>query len=429
MGAALVTFAVLVVAFAAFAQRLGRWNITAPIVFVVAGAVLGQVVEPPRATEVLWVKFVAEVTLALVLFHDAAQVRPRDIAAERGLVARLLLVAFPLAILAGFLLARALFPEQPVMLSLLVAAALACTDAGLGAATVLNPVVPVRIRRLLNVESGINDGMATPVALFAIAALAGSEGLRAGVSLAEAGLELGLGVLVGGLVGAVGAVLLGWSRSHDWSTSETRALGIVALPVIAFGGAALVHGNGFVAAFIAGTALTGTGRWMSEEHSALHLTEVLTGPLGFAVWGVFGLVAVPRLGDFVGWREVTFALLSLTVLRMVPVALSLLGTGLRAPTVLFVGWFGPRGLASVVFALIAVETLEVDDTLRAALAIVTLTVALSVLAHGVSADPLAQRYGRWVSSARPSVETSGSDQDRYTPQPRGSILHGNTPPD
>lgn len=429
MGTAVVTFAVLVVAFAAFAHRLGRWNITAPIVFVVAGALLGLSFEAPRATEVLWVKLVAEVTLALVLFHDAAQVRPREIAGERTLVARLLLVAFPLSILAGFLLARALFPDQPVMLSLLVAAALAPTDAGLGAATVLNPVVPVRIRRLLNVESGLNDGMATPVALFAIAALAGSEGPRAGVGLAEAGWELALGALVGALVGSAGAVVFGASRSLDWSTKETRALGIVALPVIAFGGAELVHGNGFVAAFVAGTALTGAGRWLSEERSALHLTEVLTGPLGFAVWGVFGLVAVPRLGELVGWREVCFALLSLTVLRMLPVALSLMGTGLRAPTVLFVGWFGPRGLASVVFALIAVETLELDDTLRAALSIVTLTVALSVLAHGISAAPLAEMYGRWVGSARPSLETGGSDEDSYTPRPRGSILRATDPPD
>jgi len=310
MGAAVVTFAVLVLAFAAFASRLGQWHITAPIVFVGAGALLGLTVEPPRATEVLWVKVVAEVTLALVLFHDAAQVRPREIAGERTLVARLLLVGFPLTIVGGFLLARAMFPDQPVMLSLLVAAALAPTDAGLGAATVLNPVVPIRIRRLLNVESGLNDGLATPIALFAIAALAGSEGLRAGVSLAEAGVELAVGALVGALVGAAGAVLLGSSRSHGWSTSETRALGVVALPVIAYGGAHLVHGNGFVAAFIAGTALTGAGRWLTEEHSALHLTEVLTGPLGFAVWGVFGLVVVPRLGDFVGWEELAYALLS-----------------------------------------------------------------------------------------------------------------------
>ncbi len=429
MGPAVVTFAVLVVAFAAFAHHLGRWNITAPIVFVVAGAVLGLTIEPPRATEVLWVKVVAEITLALVLFHDAAQVRPRDIASERNLAGRLLLVGFPLTILGGFLLARALFPDQPVMLSLMVAAALAATDAGLGAPTVLNPVVPIRIRRTLNIESGLNDGLATPIALFAIAALAGSEGLSPGHGLAAAAGELILGILVGALVGAAAAVLLGWSRSHDWSTSETRALGIVAVPVIAYGGAELVHGNGFVAAFIAGTALTGAGRWLAEEHSALHLTEILSGPLGFAVWGAFGLVAVPRIGEFVGWREVAYALLSLTVLRMLPVALSLLGTGLRAPTVLFLGWFGPRGLVSVVFALIAVETLHVDDSLRATLSIITLTVTLSVLAHGISADPLARRYGRWVSSARPSAETSTADTGTFTPQPRGSIMHGAEPPD
>ncbi|MCU0282559.1 MAG: cation:proton antiporter [Candidatus Nanopelagicales bacterium] len=424
MGPALVAFAALLVGFCAFAHRLGRWNVTAPIVFVLAGSAVGFTVDSPAATEVIWVRAVAEITLALVLFHDAAQVRPGDIARDRALVARTLGIAFPLTLVLGFLLARVLFPDQPAMLSLLLAAALAPTDAGLGAATVLNPVVPVRVRRLLNVESGLNDGLATPVALFAIAALAGAYGLRPAAGLAEAVVEIGVGVAVGIAVGIAGGRLLGWSRHRDWSTSETRAMGVLGLPVLAFGGAELVHGNGFVSAYVAGTALAGAGAsWLDREHGALHLTEVLTGPLGFTVWAVFGLVGVPRVLAGVGWLELLFALLSLTLLRMGPIALSLLGTGLRWPTLLFVGWFGPRGLVSVVFTMIAVESLVVDEALRGALSVVGLTVVLSVLAHGMSATPLAQRYGAWVA-AHPGEETRGSPAEhaRFLPQPRGSIL-------
>ena len=424
MDTTLFAFAVLVVAFSTFAHRLGRWNVTAPIAFVVAGSVIGFWIEPPTASEVLWIKPVAETTLALVLFHDAAQVRPRDMAADRGLAARALGIGFPLTVLAGFLAAWALFPHQAAMLSLFVAAALAPTDAGLGAATVLNPVVPTRIRRLLNVESGFNDGLATPVALFAVAALAGSYGANAASHLGEAVVEIVIGVVVGIVVGVGGARLLGWSRAHDWSTSETRAMAVLGLPIVAFGGAHLVHGNPFVAAYIAGTALAGTARWLAEERSALHLTEVITGPLGFAVWAVFGLVAVPRIWNEIGWTQVLYALLSLTVIRIVPVALALLGTGMRWPTVLFVGWFGPRGLVSVVFALIAVESLVVDEPLRAALLTVSLTVALSVLAHGISATPLAQRYGRWVANAPTGAETrpDRTEEPEFQPRPRGSIL-------
>jgi NhaP-type Na+/H+ or K+/H+ antiporter len=171
--AAALLFALLVLGFTTVSAALGRRLITAPLAFVTFGAVLGFAVAPLQGTVTEPVKLVAEVTLVLILFHDAAQVRPREIGADRGLYARLLLIGFPLTILLGFLLARLLFPDLPVMMALLLGAALAPTDAGLGAPTVLNPVVPTRVRRALNVESGLNDGLATPVVLFAIAVLAG----------------------------------------------------------------------------------------------------------------------------------------------------------------------------------------------------------------------------------------------------------------
>lgn len=418
MTAIAVVFATLVLAFSISAGWLGRVYVTAPIAFVVAGAVISAATPTTSAEAAEGIKVVAEVTLALILFHDAAQVRPRQIEADRGLVVRLLFVGLPLTVLIGFLAARVMFPAIPVMFALLLAAALAPTDAGLGAATVLNPVVPVRIRRVLNVESGLNDGLITPVVLFAIAAAAGEEGLRAGVSLVEGLFDLGVGAAFGAVVGAGGGLLMGWSRRHDLSTPGTRALGVLVLPILAYCLVALIGGNSFVAAFVAGTAFTAGASWVDEEESALDRTEALSELLGFAVWLVFGLAALPLILDHVGWRELLFAVLSLTVFRMVPVAVSLIGSGMRARSTAFIGWFGPRGLATVVFALLAVEDLEVDDALRTAISTMAMTVLLSVILHGLTADVFARRYGDWVARERPSTETAPATE----PRPRRSLV-------
>jgi NhaP-type Na+/H+ or K+/H+ antiporter len=307
---------------------------------------------------------------------------------------------------------------MPLMFALLLAAALAPTDAGLGAATVLNPVVPVRVRRLLNVESGLNDGLATPVVLFAIAAIAGVEGLGVGESVAEAALELVLGVVVGVAVGAGGGALLGWSGSRGLSSGHSRMIGVLALPVLAYFGADLVGVNAFVASFVAGMALAGVLSWDDEESSPTRLTEALSEPLGYAVWLAFGVGVVPLIGSEVGWREVLYAVLALTVMRMVPVALSLLGSRFAWPTVAFVGWFGPRGLASVVFALLAIESLTDDADLRRVVATIGCTVIISVFAHGLSASPLANRYGAWVRRSRRHHESAPASE----PRPRTSMM-------
>jgi NhaP-type Na+/H+ or K+/H+ antiporter len=409
---AAAVFAALVLAFAVTARWLGRVYVSAPITFVVAGAVISAVAPSTTSDTAAVVKVVAEVTLALILFHDAAQVRPRQIEADRGLILRLLLVGLPLTVLFGFFAARVAFPAMPVMIALLLGSALAPTDAGLGAATVLNPVVPVRIRRTLNVESGLNDGLVTPVVLFAIAAAAGEEGLRAGASVVGGLLDLGIGAALGAVVGAGGGLILGWSRRHELSTPSTRSLGVLVLPVLAYCLVALINGNSFVAAFVAGTAFTATSPWVDEEESALDRTEGLSELLGFAVWLIFGLAAFPIIRDQIGWRELLFALLSLTAFRMIPVAVSMIGSGLRAPSIIFIGWFGPRGLASVVFALLAVEDLEVDDSLRMAVSTLALTVLLSVFLHGMTADLFANRYGAWVDRQHPPAETAPATEPR-----------------
>ena len=413
----MVLFAVLVLGFSLFSAGLDRLLITAPLVFVAIGAVIGFIADPFESEQILNLKLIAEVTLVLILFHDAATVRPGEVGRDRGAIMRLLLIGFPLTVLLGWGAAALLLPGLSAMFALYLAASLAPTDAGLGAPTVLNPVVPTRVRRLLNVESGLNDGLATPIVLFAIAAVAGSEGVEHETPLADALLELAVGVVVGVVIGAAGGLLIGWSRGRGMSSKHSRALAVLMIPLLAYGGALLVSGNGFVAAFVSGTAFAGGARWLEREDDALELTEALANPLGYAVWLVFGIAALPLIWDEVGWRELLYALLALTVLRMVPVALCLIGTGLRPQSVAFIGWFGPRGLASIVFALIALESVEADQSLATALATISLTVLLSVIAHGFSAEPLAKRYGAWVERERPPAELQESAQPR-TRDPR-----------
>jgi sodium/hydrogen antiporter len=408
-----VVFAVLLLAFATLSRGLGRQSVTAPITFVTAGAAISLIAGDPSVETVLQIRLVAEVTLALILFHDAAQVSPRQLSDEARPVSRLLLLALPLTVLIGYAGARIAFPEAATMTALLLAAALAPTDAGLGASIMADPAVPARIRRLINFESGLNDGLVTPVVLFSIAAVAGAGGLRPGVSLASALLELLGGVVVGALVGALGARLLGWSSRRELSTPHSRALAVLGLPILAFFLASLVHGEAFIAAFVAGMAFAGSARWVDDETPVFTLTESLGELSSYLVWLAFGFAATPVMLAHASWPGLVYALLSLTVFRMVPISLAMLRSGFQWPTITFVGWFGPRGLATVVFALIALESLELTDSGREMLATLALVVLASVVAHGLTAGPLGRRYGDWVRRTHPSAEL------REAPEPGG----------
>ena len=265
-------------------------------------------------------------------------------------------------------------------------AALAPTDAALGAAVMDDPAVPIRIREILNVESGLNDGIVTPVVLVALAGAAAAGGHGGGAT--HAVLELAIGVAVGLAAGAMGGYVLRRSEERDWVDDKFAGPAVLALALLAYAASVAVNGNGFVAAFIAGAAFGSLAGKVGPRE--VRYVEVTSGLASLLVWLLFGAVVLPVVLDVVDWRVVLYALLSLTVLRMGPVALVLLGTGLGRRTSLFVGWFGPRGLASVVFGLLAVE--ELGPAADTALATIAVTVLLSVVAHGVTAKPLAARY-------------------------------------
>lgn len=419
-GSGVAIAALLIFAYSIVGRRLGRWSLTAPIIFMVSGWLLSQVF-PVTPSEVSGLKVLAEATLAIVLFTDAAGVQPREIGADRGPVMRLLFIGLPLTIATGMLLAAVLWPDMPAYAALLLAAILAPTDAALGAATVLNKAVPVRIRRLLNVESGLNDGLATPVVLFAIAGLLGEEGLAAGNSIVSAVIEILLGVAIGAVVGFGAGYLVKITTSRGLASRSSAPVAVLMIPIFAYVIAGAFDGNGFIAAFVAGTAYAAA--WGSGGHEQLVFAERVTEPLGDATWLIFGFLVVPLLLVNLDWREVVYAVAALTVLRMGPVALSLIGVGFTARTVAFIGWFGPRGLASVVFSLIVLEELEPSGVLEDVLATITLTIIGSVVLHGVTAAWGARNYGRWVAETRPPAETASSNE----PTGRGRLAGANLP--
>ncbi len=406
----LAIVAALVFGWGASSARLERFDVTAPIIFVLAGLVLthGPLAVLGIAPSHEAVKVLAESTLVLVLFSDASRVGLRDLQADLGLCLRLLGIGLPLTIGLGMLLALALFGGINVWLALLIGAALAPTDAALGAGVMLNRAVPARIRRLINVESGLNDGIATPFVLVAIAG-AGTAAHEPGTGPGAALAELAVGLAVGAVVGGAGGWLVRLARRHDWAAEGFAGAAVLGLAVCAYASAVALHGNGFIAAFTGGLAFGGAAGRRGEP--LVPFVEETGALVSLLVWLAFGAVAVAPMFEHLTWQLVVYAVLSLTVVRMAPVALALAGARLGAATTAFVGWFGPRGLASVVFALLALEDLG-EKVASPAVAVITATVLLSVLAHGASAEPLGRRYGalptpdaRHEDSGLPEVPT------------------------
>jgi sodium/hydrogen antiporter len=405
----------LIFAWGALSAKLQRFDVTAPITFVIAGVVLthGPLAPLGFAPAPGTVKALAEFTLVLVLFSDASRVGLRDLRHDMGLCLRLLVVGLPLTIGLGTLLATWLLPGISGWLALVAGAALAPTDAALGANMMTNPAVPARIRRLINVESGLNDGIATPFVLIAVAGAGTAEhagGPTPGLALAE----LLLGVLIGAAVGGTGGYLIKMARRRGWLAEGFAGAAVLALAACAYACALALHGNGFISAFVGGLAFGAIGGRRSE--GLMPFVEEAGGLVSLLVWLAFGAVAVVPALESLSWQIGLYAVLSLTLIRMLPVSVALAGSKLGREAVAFVGWFGPRGLASVVFALIALEDLGPSDA-KPAVAVITVTVLLSVLVHGATAEPLAQRYG-----PRLALATGGTDESGLPSLPERRII-------
>jgi len=351
------------------------------------------------------IRSLAEVTLALVLFTDASNAHLGILKQNVQIPKRLLLIGLPLTILLGFGAGVMLFGGLTLFEIAILATMLAPTDAALGKAVVTNEAVPANIREGLNVESGLNDGICVPILFVFLALAAGSagEGSTASLALKLVAEEIGIGVLVGVGLTVLGVWLLKRCADRGWITETWRQLPVIVLAVSCFAVAQVLGGSGFIAAF-AGGLLFGA---IAKDHKAkLLLAAEGTGDtLALLTWVVFGVAVVGHSVDQLSWEVVLYALLSLTLVRMLPVFLSLAGMKLRTDEKLFMGWFGPRGLASIVFAVIVLnEHLPGGDTIAVT---VVCTIVLSVVAHGLSAKPLVAALGARVKQSEGKTKKVG----------------------
>ena len=388
-------FAAIVFVFALVSRRVERLDVTAPMAFIAAGMLFGaaHLFNASINNEVLLL--IGSIALVLVLFTDASRINISLFRVNAELPARLLIVGLPLTIAVGAVIAALLFTNLTIWQAAIIGAVLAPTDAGLGQAIVTSERVPVRIREALNVESGLNDGGSVPFLLVFLALAAIQEGVEPPSFWIVAVEQVGIGVVVGLLVGIAGGWLIRSATQRGWMTRTFKRLSFLALAVLAWGVAGPIGGSGFIAAFVGGFA---TGATVGEvEEAATDFSEAEGELLLLAVFFLVGVIATSLLGAL-NWTILLYAILSLTVIRMLPVAISLIRTKLRRSSVLFLGWFGPRGLASIVLMLVALEEPALAPLAPQIATIVLVTVILSVFAHGISARPGAAIYARKVAA-------------------------------
>jgi len=376
------------VVYALLSRRLGRSPITGPMYFVTAGF-LGATVGAWDPLEGVGVSTIFEITLGLVLFTEAMKLRLLSWTEDFELATRLLGIGMPLTIAAGALAAVVVLPDVALIGGAIIATVLAPTDAALGLAVVQNPRVPKRIREALAVESGLNDGIALPVLLFFLAVFAAEEGTQLWSLFIEG---VGVAVVVGSLFGLVAGFAMKTAAARGLMQEQWQQIMVVIVPLLSLFVADELGGSGFIATFVAGLVFGHVIQGMDE--SVAGFADDLGTALTMVAFTLFGGVILADNIDAFTLSTIVYAVLSLTVVRMLPVAISMVGTDLRLPTVAFLGWFGPRGLASIIFAAVVVEEVGIDvgDPL---IAVMVVTVTLSVFLHGVTAYHGAQAYSTW----------------------------------
>ncbi len=408
----LVTLSVFVFIYSIIAGVLDRTPINGAIVFMTFGLAIGPFGFGflGMAVEAEVLRSLAELTLGLVLFTDASNANLNVLKYSVGIPRRLLLIGLPLTILLGFGAGMLVFDGLGLLEIAILATMLAPTDAALGKAVVSNESVPSKVRESLNVESGLNDGICVPILLVFLALASNVGGGAEGETTTHLVLklvieEVGIGVAVGLGLTIIGSMLIRQCAIRGWVTESWRQLPVIALALICFSLAQILGGSGFIACFVGGLLFCSIAR--EYKHGLLLAAEGTGDTLALVTWVVFGGAVVGQaLGGFT-WQVVLYSVLSLTVVRMLPVFLVLAGCGIRTDEKLFMGWFGPRGLASIVFAVMVInEQLPDGDTITST---VVCTILFSVIGHGLSANPaiakLVARLKR--SEAVPVVDNDG----------------------
>jgi NhaP-type Na+/H+ or K+/H+ antiporter len=414
---AIIAAALLVVA--GVSRRLTGTSFTPAMAFVAIGLLVGPLIidEVTPAPTSATVRTLAEATLAVVLFADASRIKLHVLRREYAVPLRLLAIGLPLTIAVGAVLAAGIFAHLNAAEAVVLAVLLAPTDAALGQAVVTEPRLPSRIRQGLNVESGLNDGICVPLLLIALAAAdVEDKAATSQHAISIVAEEIGYGILGGAAAGLIAACVVAIGYRRDLISGAWLQVIPIAGAGLAYGLAAALGGSGFIAAFLAGAIFGAVVPQQSEEASRLN--EELGGVLGGVTFLIFGAVLLGPTLEHVSWQIALYAALSLTLIRVLPVAISMLGSGAKWQTIGFLGWFGPRGLASIVFAVISVQEAHLIGA-ETILLTAYLTVGISVVAHGITAAPLARRYARWYAThplqRRPTMESVPAPQHR----PRG----------
>jgi sodium/hydrogen antiporter len=421
---AIVAAALLVVA--GVSGRLTDTWLTPAMVFLLIGLLVGPLVLDqvnPSATHGT-VRTLAEATLAVVLFADASRINLRVLRQEYAVPLRLLAVGLPLTIVLGAVLAAAIFPYLNAGEAVVLAVLLAPTDAALGQAVVSEPRLPSRIRQGLNVESGLNDGICVPILLIALAAAdIEAKATTSHHAVTVVVEEIGYGIVGGVAAGLAAAAVVAIGHRRKLIAGSWLQVIPIAGAGLAYGLAVALGGSGFIAAFLAGAIFGGLAPKQSEQASRLN--EELGGLLGGVTFLIFGAVLLGPALKHVSWQIALYAVLSLTLVRMLPVAIAMIASGANRRTVGFLGWFGPRGLASIVFGVIVIQEAHLAGV-STILVATYVTIGLSVFAHGISAAPFAKKYARWYEAhpphRRPAMESVPAADHR----PRIGI-HGHRP--
>jgi NhaP-type Na+/H+ or K+/H+ antiporter len=389
----LLTIAIL--GYALTSRKLSQKPITAPMVFLAIGFAMSgsSMLDPHIGEQALHI--VAEVTLMVLLFIDAAQIDLRTLMRHHQWSQRLLLVGMPVSLAIGAIFHWLIAPELGWTMALLAAALLIPTDAALGQPIITNTDIPARPRRALSVESGLNDGLALPLILITAAALAVSSSAPTIGWSAFALLQITLGPLVGGAFGWLGGRLFIAAKDRGYSSQQLEGIGALALAVLLYLLATAVGGNGFIATFVGGLLFN---RVVGDRCQFVYeFTESEGKLLSWSAFLLIGMLLIPEAIAALDGRMLAIILTSLFIVRPLAVYIALLGSDATKPTRLFFGWFGPRGLATAVFALLIVDQLTPADH-EWVLHLAVNAVWISALLHGLTAVPIGKRYARYLAT-------------------------------
>ena len=384
----------VILGYGLFSKLLGRYNISGPMVFTGVGMILSPLVlgGKPININAESVQIVAEITLIIVLFSDAAALNLTQLKANWQLPTRLLFVALPITIILATMTGLWFFPNESTLYILLLALILAPTDAALGKIVVSDTRIPSTVRNTINVESGLNDGIVFPILLTVLAMISSGADTAQSGWMGYITQQIFIGAIAGAFVGWAGALLMVKALKKGWMEHQYSNLAPIALAIFSFYFAEHFGGNGYIAAFFSGLFLGNSSEVLREHVESFAESE---GEFLIMIsFLIFGLVFIPMTIAYWDLKALLFAILSLTVLRMLPVVLSFGFFKVDFSTRLFYGWFGPRGIASILYILVAVGQLGDIKGHEQIFAVASLTIFLSIILHGLSAQPLAVLYSK-----------------------------------